>query len=122
MTTNKTFDVPAEMRAFMERGMQQARSALDAWLSAAQQAADAAQNRAASTQTGIREMGELAVGYAERNLAASFQFAQKLVQSKDAKEIADLHSEYVKSQMQALSEQAKELGQRAAKLGGDSVS
>ena len=70
MPTNDTFEMPAEMRAFIERGMQQARAALDTWLAAAQQAAGAAQNRAASTQTGIREMGELAVGYAERNLAA----------------------------------------------------
>ena len=64
-------------------------------------------------------MGELAVGYAERNLAASFQFAQRLVQAKDAKEIADLHGEYVRNQMQTLGEQAKELSERAAKLGGN---
>ena len=119
MPTNDTFEMPAEMRAFIERGMQQARAALDTWLAAAQQAAGAAQNRAASTQTGIREMGELAVGYAERNLAASFQFAQRLVQAKDAKEIADLHGEYVRNQMQTLGEQAKELSERAAKLGGN---
>ena len=111
--------MPAEMRAFIERGMQQARAALDTWLAAAQQAAGAAQNRAASTQTGIREMGELAVRYAERNLAASFQFAQRLAQAKDAKEIADLHGEYVRNQMQTLGEQAKELSERAAKLGGN---
>jgi hypothetical protein len=54
--------------------------------------------------------------YAEQNVAATFEFAQKLMRAKDAAEVMALQSEYVSRQMQALSSQAQELGQSAAKL------
>ena len=56
--------------------------------------------------------------YAERNIASSFDFAQKLMHAKDAAEVAALHSEYVNGQMAALTEQAKELSRQASKMGG----
>ena len=58
--------------------------------------------------------------FAERNIASSFEFAQKLVRAKDAQEVLALHADYVKSQIAALTEQAKELGKKAAKMAGQS--
>jgi hypothetical protein len=59
-------------------------------------------------------MSELAMRYTQRNIAASFEFAQKLAQAKDAKELAELNAEYIRRQMEALTEQAQELGRQAA--------
>jgi phasin family protein len=55
---------------------------------------------------------------AERNMTASFDFAQRLMRAKDPQELAALHTEYVKSQVAALTEQAKELSKQAAKMAG----
>ena len=57
---------------------------------------------------------------AERNVAASFEFAQKLLHAKDAQEVTTLQAEYLKSQLATLTEQAKELSQSAAKMSGHS--
>jgi phasin family protein len=62
-------------------------------------------------QAGAKEVGELAMGFAERNITSSFEFAQRLLQAKDPKEIMALHADYVNSQIAALTEQGKELGE-----------
>ena len=54
--------------------------------------------------------------YAERNFAATFEFAQKLMHAKDAAEVMALQSEYLSRQMQALSSRVRDLGQSAAKI------
>jgi hypothetical protein len=68
-----------------------------------------AENQAASVQAGAKEVGELAIGFAERNITSSFEFAQRLVQAKDPKDVMALHAEYVNSQIAALTEQGKNL-------------
>jgi hypothetical protein len=49
-------------------------------------------------------------------MAATFEFAEKLMQAKDATEVMRLQSDYLGRQMQALSTQVQELGQSAAKM------
>jgi len=114
---NGAFDMPAEMRAFAERSMEQARTAFDSFVTAAQQAANAAQTQAMTAHSGAREVGTLAMQFAERNIASSFEFAQKLMRAKDAAEVAAMHSDYVTNQVATLTEQARELSRQASKIG-----
>jgi len=115
---NGTFDMPTEMRAFTERSMEQAKTAFDSFVTTAQQAATVAQTQAMNAHSGAREVGALAMQFAERNIASSFEFAQKLLRAKDAAEVASMHSDYVTKQVATLSEQARELSRHAVKLGG----
>jgi hypothetical protein len=80
-------------------------------------AVSTAETQAVNAQAGAKEMGELAIGFAERNIASSFAFAQKLLQAKDPRDVVALHTDYVNSQIAALTDQAKELSKRAAKMG-----
>jgi len=112
MAQDNNFQMP-DMRAFTE----QAKTAFETFVAAAQQAVNTAQTQALSAHSGVREIGELAVRNTQKNIAASFAFAQRLTQAKDAKEIAELHAEYIKEQMQALADQAQEFGRQAMKLG-----
>lgn len=112
------FEIPAEMRAFAEKGVEQAKLAFETFVTAAQQAVSSAENQATTARTGAKEAGELAMRYAERNIAASFEFAQKLIHAKDPQELTALHAEYVKNQIATLTEQAKEFGKKAAKMAG----
>jgi phasin len=116
------FDMPTEMRVFAEKGLEQAKSAFDAFVTAAQQAATATQTQVMTAHSGARELGQLALRYAERNVSSSFEFAQKLMHAKDAADVASLHSDYVRSQMATLSDQAHEMSRQAGKLGGSSTS
>jgi phasin len=110
------FDIPNEMRNFAEKSMEQARTAFDSFVAATQQAVNTAHNQALNAQSGAREVGELAMRFAERNIASSFQFAQQLLQAKDAQEVTKLHTDYVNGQMAALAEQAKELSQKTSRM------
>ena len=112
------FEMPPEMRAMAEKSVEQARQAFDGFLAAAQHAASTAGTQFASAQSGAKEAGDLALQFAQRNVASSFEFAQKLMRAKDPQEVMALHAEYAQSQMAALAEQGKELSKRAAKLGG----
>ena len=115
------FEIPAEMRAFAEKSVAQAKLAFDSFISAAQQAVNTAETHAATTRVGAKEAGDLAMQFAERNIASSFDFAQRLLQAKDPQEVAKLHAEYVKSQVATLTEQAKELSKQATKIAGQTT-
>jgi phasin len=114
------FEIPPQMREFAEKSVQQAKQAFDSFVAAAQHAVKTAENQAATTQSGAKEVGELAMRYAERNINTSFEFAQKLVRAKDSQEVMVLHGEFVSGQMAELTEQAKELGKQASKMTGQS--
>lgn len=115
---NGKFEIPAEMRAFAEKSVEQAKQAFEGFISAAQHAVNTAESQAVNAHTGAKEIGELAIGFTQRNVASSFDFAEKLVRAKDAQELTALHTEYVKNQIAALTDQAKELSKQVAKLAG----
>ena len=115
-----SFDIPTEMRTFAEKSIEQARQAFDSFVTATQEAVNTAETRAASARTGVKDVTDLAMRYSERNITSAFEFAQRLLHAKDAKEVTAVHGEYVNSQIAALTEQAKELSRQAAKLAGTS--
>ena len=115
-TNSPNFRVPPDMGAFAEKSVAQAREAFDAFIGAARKAAEQAQTTAATAQSSARDMTQLTMSFAERNIASTFDFAQKLARAKDANEILTLHAEYVRRQMEALSDQAKEIGRRTASM------
>lgn len=117
----KAFDVPADMRALVEKSVEQAKEAFEIFMSAAQHAVNSAETQVTSARAGVKEVGDLAMGYAERNVASSFEFAQKLLQAKEPQDVLALHTEYVNAQIATLTDQAKELSKQAVKLSGRSA-
>jgi phasin family protein len=59
--------------------------------------------------------------FAEQNVTTTFDHAQKLVQAKDAQTLLTLHGEFVQSQMQMLTEQARILGEVSSKTAMDAA-
>jgi phasin len=112
------FEIPSDMRALAEKSVEQAKQAFDIFISAAQHAVSSAESQAKTAQAGAKEVGELAMSFAERNIASSFEFAQKLLQAKEPKDVLALHTDYVNTQIASLSDQAKELSRRAVKMTG----
>jgi len=110
------FQIPSELKAFAEQSVAQARKAFDGFVQAANQAVGQIEGRTQAAQSGAAEIAHKSMNYAEQNVAATFDFAQKLLQAKDAAEMMGLQSEYLSRQMQTLSSQVQDLGQSAAKI------
>jgi phasin len=115
------FEVPAELRAMTEKSMEQARVAFNTFMTAAQQAITQFEGQAKVVQAGAKDVSEKAMGYAERNVANTFAFADRLVHAKDIQQVIALQTEFVQAQMKELAEQAKELGTAASKIAMKSV-
>jgi phasin len=102
------FEVPNELRDFAERSVDQARKAFEGFLTVAQRASGAL-GEAARTSPGGKSVSLQVLAYAERNVNAAFDLAEKLVKAKDPQEALALQSEYLKTQLAALQEQTREL-------------
>ena len=81
------FAMPNEVRAFVEQSVAQARHAFDGFVKAATQAVAHWQGQAQAARAGASEIAHKSMAYAEQNMAATFDFAQKLMQAKDATEV-----------------------------------
>jgi phasin len=115
------FAIPNEMRTFAEQSVVQARKAFDGFLEAANQALGQFQGQAMAARSGAQEIAHKSMTYAEQNVAATFDFAQRLMRAKDPSEVMSLQSEYLSRQMQTISTQVQDLGQTAAKMAIDAA-
>ena len=104
------FEIPAEMRRFAETSVAQAKQAFEGFMTAAQEAVARMENQRVAAQVGATDMSRKAMAFASQNMAASFAFAQRLAQARDAEEVMRLQADFLRTQMQTFTEQARELG------------
>jgi phasin len=115
------FEIPKEMRSMAEASFDQARKTFEGFLANAQQAAAKIEGQGATVRAGAKDISTRAISYAEKNVAASLDYAQQLLHAKDIAEVMRLHSEYVQNQMRALAEQASEMGQIVSRAAMDAA-
>jgi phasin len=115
------FEIPKEVRSMAEASFDQARKTFENFLASAQQAAAKIEDQGATVRAGAKDIGAKAVAYAEKNVQASLDYAEKLLHAKDLAEVMRLHSEYVQNQMRALAEQASEMGQLVSRAAMDAA-
>ena len=121
MAANDRFEVPPELRTFAERSVEQARQAFDGFISAAHHAMSAFEGQAETARKGARDVTEKAMTFAERNMASAFAFAQDLVRARDLQEVLRLQADYIRRQIETLTEQARELGESTSKAAKDAA-
>jgi phasin len=114
-------EIPAEMRAFAERSLEQAKLAFDKFMDAAQSTMNTFEGQSKVAQAGAKEVTQKIKDFAEQNVTTTFDHAQKLVQAKDAQTLLTLHREFVQSQMQELNEQVRVLGEISSKAVADTA-
>jgi phasin len=112
MATQQTpsYEVPAEMRDFAEKSVEQARKAIDGFLGAARKTVDTFEGSANTVQASAKDATQRTFSYAEQNISAAFDMAQRMVQAKDMQEVMRIQAEFVRSQFEAMQSQMKELG------------
>ena len=115
------FEIPPEMRTFAEKSVEQAKQAVDGFIAAAHKAVSTFEGQAETARKGAKDVTELAMTFAERNITSTFEFAQQLVRAKDIQDVLRLQADYLRTQMQTLSEQAREFGESAGKTARDAT-
>ena len=118
------YEVPPEMREFAEKSVEQARKAVDGFLGAARKTADTLESSATTVQSSGKEVARKTFAYAEQNIAAAFDLAQRLVRAKDVQEAMQIQAEFARSQFVAMQSQMKASGamtQSAMQAGSQSA-
>ena len=108
MTTEKP-EVPAGVREFAEKSVEQARGAVGTLLDVARKAADTIQSTTKTTDTPDGQAVARGFGFAQQNISAIFDFAQQLVRAPDLKEAARLQADFVRDQAAVMEKQVEEL-------------
>jgi hypothetical protein len=65
----------------------------------------------ASVPSGGTEFGEKVKAYAEKNVAATQEFVRDLSYAKDIQSMVQIQMEFMRAQLEAFGEQAKDLGE-----------
>jgi phasin len=115
---SNTYEIPPEMRDFAERSVAQARKAFEGFMGAVHKTAGTVDSPAIPGFSGAKDISAKAVSFAETNVNAAFDLAEKLVQAKDIQEVLAIQSEFLKAQMAAIQNQAKEFGEAVQKASG----
>jgi phasin len=105
------FEIPEKMREMADKSVEQAKKAFDQFLDATQKAVATAEGSARSLREGAADVNRQALAFIEENVAASFDFAQRLVKARTVEEMATIQQEFVQSQVRAAAEQGQQLGQ-----------
>jgi phasin len=115
MATNQTtgYEIPEEMRDFAEKSVEQARKAMDGFLGAAQKTVDTFEGSANTAQANMKDATRKTLSYAEQNIAAAFDLAQKMVRAKNVQEAMQYQAEFVRSQVESMQSQMREFGNMA---------
>jgi len=107
------FEIPNEMRDFAEKSVDQARTAVGTMMANAIKASEQMQTAGQTFQSTFTAALSKGFDHAQNNANATFDYAQKLVRTRDLREAFELQSEFVRSQFAALQSQAKDFGSLA---------
>ena len=105
------FEVPGEMRDLASRSVEQARRAFETFIGAAQKASDSVNLGNHPLQKNMADVSRMTVAYAERNMNAAFDMAEKLVQARTVEEAVRIQTEFMQAQAKTLRDQMTEAGQ-----------
>ena len=93
-----------ELSAMGEQTMARAYSAMDYYF-------DHLKETIASAPSGGTEFGEKVKASAEQNISATQEYVRELTYAKDVQDILRIQMVFVRSQLEAFGEQAKDLGE-----------
>jgi phasin len=103
-------EISQGMRSAAETTLSKAKEAVDRYMKEATRVFATVDSTAQATQASARDMTQKAVGYAEANITAAFDFAQSLLQAKDPQEFLKLQQSFLQKQAESLGTQMRELG------------
>ena len=111
--SDKINEQAEKMRAIAQSTLDKAKDAVsNIWLNLKRCAKGPTLRASYST---AKDMNEKAVAFAEANVNAGFELAQRLLQAKDPQEMGAIYQSHLKEQMEKMNAQFRELGSAMTK-------
>lgn len=116
MANLPSFEVPQQMRDLAENNVAQARKAFDSLVGTAKRGAETMRGSTEMSRTNMQGMYARGFEYAEENVHAAFDVAQKLARAGTPMEMMKIQNEYMRERYAAMQEQAKAFGGMAQEM------
>ena len=107
---NEQINEQAEkMREMAQTTLDKAKEAVSKYMTESQKLREKADSSVRATYSTAKEMNDKAVAFAEANVAAGFELAQRLLHAKDPQEMGAVYQSHLKEQMEKMNAQFREL-------------
>jgi hypothetical protein len=108
--SDKISEQTEKMREAAQATLDEAKDAVSKYMAESQRIRQKADSGVRASYSSAKEMNDKAVAYAEANVVAGFELAQKLLQAKDPQEVGTVYQNHLKEQMEKMNAQFRELG------------
>jgi hypothetical protein len=104
-----------KMREMAQTTLDKAKDAVSKYIAESQKLREKADSGVKAAYSNVKEMNDKAVAYAEANVAAGFELAERLLKAKDPQEMGTVYQNHLKEQMEKMNAQFRELGSLISK-------
>jgi hypothetical protein len=98
-----------KMREMAQTTLDKAKDAVSKYMTESQKLREKTDSGVRATYSTAKEMNDKAVAFAEANVVAGFELAQRLLHAKDPQEMGAVYQSYLKEQMEKMNAQFREL-------------
>jgi hypothetical protein len=99
-----------KMREMAQTTLDKAKDAVSKYMAESQKLREKADSGVRATYSSAIEMNDKSVAFAEANVAAGFELAQRLLQAREPQEMGAVYQSHLKEQMERMNAQFRELG------------
>jgi hypothetical protein len=99
-----------KMREMAQTTLDKAKDAVAKYMAESQKMREKADKTVRTSYSTAKDMNEKAVAFAEANVRAGFELAERLLQAKDPQEMGAVYQSHLKEQMEKMNAQFSELG------------
>jgi hypothetical protein len=108
--SEKISEQTEKMREMAQTTLDKAKEAVSKYIAESQKLREKADSSMRATYSTAKEMNEKAVAFAEANVQAGFELAERLLKAKDPQEMGAIYQSHLKEQIEKMSSQFRELG------------
>jgi len=105
-----------KMREMAQTTLDRAKEAVTKYMVESEKVREKVDSGVRSSYSNLKEMNDKAVAFAEANVAAGFELAQRLLHAKDPQEMGAVYQNHLKEQMERMNAQFRELGSAMGQL------
>ncbi len=113
--SDKISEQTEKMREMAQTTLDKAKDAVSKYIAESQKLREKADSGVKAAYSNVKEMNDKAVAYAEANVAAGFELAERLLKAKDPQEMGTIYQNHLKEQMEKMNAQFREFGSLISK-------
>jgi hypothetical protein len=113
--SDKISEQTEKMREMAQTTLDKAKDAVSKYIAETQKLREKADSGVRATYSSVKDINDKAVAYAEANVVAGFDLAQRLLQAKDPQEMGAIYQNHLKEQMEKMNAQFREFGSLISK-------